>query len=72
MSKLIRKGMYAGEGEYPMNPPAPTFKGTTLAGLIEFIRTFHTTTETGMYECIGYSEGQRCCVNQLWEKLGID
>lgn len=71
MSKLIRKGMYAAEGEQPVSPPPPTFKGTTLAGVIEFIRTYHTTVETGRYDCIGFSEGQQCCVDKLKEKLGI-
>lgn len=33
------------------------------------LNTFHTSKEYGQYECIGYSEGQQCCVSQLQEEL---
>lgn len=33
------------------------------------LRDFHTTPATHLYECIGYSEGQRCCADQFREEL---
>jgi hypothetical protein len=37
--------------------------------IMGIIDKFHTDVEHGLYECIGYSEGQQCCVAQLREAI---